>query len=283
MSCDFLKTERETEHHKDTAAVSLGPVQSAVSRHSAYLTADRMTTEQQEPEKRYDPADRTLRFVTRPDDITLDDDPDSLRAEMSCGHAVTPQSLTAWCRSLLDQGQYVFRCPALRDGTLQKCGAQWTYQEVRKLAVLTATEQRHFEVTLAALAAAEYCECKTCPGCQTSVERKNLSNLDRCDNQGCTNKDLELLKRCPTTSLPQVPGVADCPSLRACPTCGLLLEHDRSGCKNLLCSRCQVEFCFVCLKLTPLCLQTSTHFRPCQDGVAPRQTSIPAWDRSSTP
>ncbi|XP_064198314.1 E3 ubiquitin-protein ligase RNF19B [Anguilla rostrata] len=274
-----------------------------------------MTTEQQEPEKRYDPADRTLRFVTRQDDITLDDDPDSLRAEMSCGHAVTPQSLTAWCRSLLDQGQYVFRCPALRDGTLQKCGAQWTYQEVRKLAVLTATEQRHFEVTLAALAAAEYCECKTCPGCQTSVERKDLSNLcvqctvctaetgrlyqfcwqclqswkgpgprsDRCDNQGCTNKELELLKRCPTMSLPQVPGVVDCPSLRACPTCGLLLEHDRSGCKNLLCSRCQVEFCFVCLKLTPLCLQTSTHFRPCQDGVAPRQTSIPAWDRSSTP
>lgn len=26
-----------------------------------------------------------------------------LRAEMSCGHAVTPESLTAWCRSLLDQ------------------------------------------------------------------------------------------------------------------------------------------------------------------------------------
>lgn len=27
----------------------------------------------------------------------------SLRAEMSCGHAVTPESLTGWCRSLLDQ------------------------------------------------------------------------------------------------------------------------------------------------------------------------------------
>lgn len=26
-----------------------------------------------------------------------------LRAEMSCGHAVTPHSLTGWCRSLLDQ------------------------------------------------------------------------------------------------------------------------------------------------------------------------------------
>lgn len=27
----------------------------------------------------------------------------SLRAEMSCGHAVTADSLTDWCRSLLDQ------------------------------------------------------------------------------------------------------------------------------------------------------------------------------------
>ncbi|KAJ8344681.1 hypothetical protein SKAU_G00288740 [Synaphobranchus kaupii] len=121
-----------------------------------------------------------------------------------------------------------------------------------------------------------------CPGCQSCVEREDLCNLCvhctvctvekgrdyyfcwQClqswkgpgrapiaaDNQGCTNKELELLQRCPTTSLPQVEGVSNCPSLRACPTCGQLLEHDRTGCKNLLCSRCQVEFCFVCLKLT---------------------------------
>lgn len=38
-----------------------------------------------------------------------DDDPETRRAEMSCGHAVTPQSLTAWCRSLLDQVIHLFR------------------------------------------------------------------------------------------------------------------------------------------------------------------------------
>lgn len=58
------------------------------------------------------------------------------------------------------QGQYKFLCPALKEGTLKKCGAQWTYQEVRRLAVLTTEEMEHFEETLACLAAATYCEFK---------------------------------------------------------------------------------------------------------------------------
>lgn len=37
-------------------------------------------------------------FSTAPEDGDV-----CLRAEMSCGHAVTPESLTGWCRSLLDQ------------------------------------------------------------------------------------------------------------------------------------------------------------------------------------
>lgn len=35
--------------------------------------------------------------------VALDDDPNTQRLEMSCGHAVTPESLTAYCRSLLDK------------------------------------------------------------------------------------------------------------------------------------------------------------------------------------
>ncbi|KAK6291976.1 hypothetical protein J4Q44_G00377610 [Coregonus suidteri] len=53
-----------------------------------------------EDEKSYDPGDRTLKFVKRQDDITLDDDPDTLRAEMSFGHKATPQSPTKWFKSL---------------------------------------------------------------------------------------------------------------------------------------------------------------------------------------
>ncbi|XP_030636784.1 ankyrin repeat and IBR domain-containing protein 1 [Chanos chanos] len=265
-------------------------------------------TEQQE-EKRYDQRDTTLKFVTRPDDISmLDDDPNTLRAEMSCGHAVTPQSLTAWCRSLLDQGQHKFRCPALIEDTIQKCNAEWSYLEVRRLAVLTSDEQKHFEETVAVLAAAEYCEYNSCPGCGSFVEREDLTNLcvlctictaergktyqfcwqclrewkgpaptaNRCENPGCNNPNLEKLAKCRDVILPEAKNIV-CPSMRACPTCGNLLEHDTTGCKNVICNRCQIEFCFVCLKLTPDCLETSSYYIACSDGVAPRQTSIPSW------
>ncbi|XP_026154281.1 E3 ubiquitin-protein ligase RNF19B-like isoform X2 [Mastacembelus armatus] len=268
---------------------------------------------QGQAERRYDPLDTTLTFVNRIDDL----DPvcsevgdGCLRAQMSCGHAVTPESLMRWCRSQLNEGNYKFRCPAIVEGTT-RCNQLWSYKEVRRLADLSVEEMQYFEETMARLAAAAYCEMQPCPQCKTNIERKNLSNLcvrctictadqkqsyqfcwqclkpwkgkaptaDRCDNVGCINQDLELLKNCKDTTLPQVRGVDKCPSIRACPTCGQRVEHDRSGCKNVICPRCQKEFCFVCLKLTPVCLKTSTHFVACSDGVVPRQTSIPVWRR----
>uniref|UniRef100_A0A8C2Z1V6 RING-type domain-containing protein n=1 Tax=Cyclopterus lumpus TaxID=8103 RepID=A0A8C2Z1V6_CYCLU len=266
-------------------------------------------------EKRYDPKDTGLKFVNRPDDLDPlppDEGDQGLRAEMSCGHAVTPESLTGWCRSLLDQGQYKFKCPALGEGTL-RCDAEWSYQEVRRLAVLTPEEMQYFEENIARLAATVYCEFKTCPGCKTYVERQDPSNLnvqctvctadkkhfyhfcwqclkewkgaaprsDRCDNDGCVNHDLELLKNCRTTDLPQVQGVDACPSIRACPTCGQRVRSTtKRAARTSSVPRCQVEFCFVCLKLTPECLSTSSYFIACTDGVAPRQTSIPVWRRN---
>ncbi|XP_023692247.2 potential E3 ubiquitin-protein ligase ariadne-2-like [Paramormyrops kingsleyae] len=270
--------------------------------------AARSNEMQQRPEKRYDRRNGTFKFVNRRDDITLDDDPATLRAEMSCGHAVSPESLTAWCQSLLDQGQYKFTCPALKDGSNQTCGKEWPYVEVRKMALLTDSEQRHFEETMAALAAANFHEYKSCPGCQSSVERKDLTNLsvrctvctvvmggtyefcwqclkqwkgpaprsDCCKNEGCTNRDLYLLQTC---SIAVLLGV-QCPSIRACPTCGLLIEHKKEGCKNIICIRCKKEFCFICLKLTPECQRTCRYSRLCSDGVAPRQTSMPTWKRN---
>lgn len=92
-----------------------------------------------------------------------------------------------------------------------------------------------------------------------------------------SDQRLHLLQNCPTVTLPQVHGVTACPSMRACPTCGTLLEHDKTACKNLFCPRCKKEFCFVCLKLKSECMKTSSPYKACSAGVAPRQTSIPTW------
>ncbi|XP_008281583.1 uncharacterized protein LOC103358402 [Stegastes partitus] len=263
-----------------------------------------------EVEKGYDPQDTTLKFVTRGDDLDPLSLNDSLRAEMSCGHAVTPESLTLWCRSQLDGGENTFRCPALVEGTRQ-CNKVWSYQEVRRLADLSVEEMQHFEGSMASMAAARYCEFQTCPQCKTNVERKDLSNLcvkciictadqgktyhfcwqchrpwkgsarrsDRCDNDGCINRDLQLMQTCKSIDLPAVADVTSCPSIRLCPTCGMKVEHSQQYCKNVRCPRCHVEFCFVCLKLKRECSKTSTPFRICPSGVAPRQTAIPVWRR----
>ncbi|XP_037540227.1 probable E3 ubiquitin-protein ligase ARI7 [Nematolebias whitei] len=272
------------------------------------------TQEQEEAEKKYDPLDTTLKFVDRGDDLDpVSSDFFSLRAEMSCGHAVTPESLTQWCRSQLNEGNYKFRCPALVDG-ITMCNKLWSYKEVRRLADLDVEEMQYFEENMARLAVAEYCEVHSCPRCKTSVERKNLSNLcvqcvvctadlkksyqfcwqcdkpwkspgagsGRCGNDGCVNKDLQILWTCKTISLFDVVGVDSCPSVRACPVCGLKVEHNQKYCKNVVCPRCKEEFCFVCLKLKRICCQTSSPFTICPDGVAPRQTSIPVWKKKIT-
>ena len=61
------------------------------------------------------------------------------------------------------QGQYKFSCPALTE-EMQKCGAEWSYTEVRRLAVLTVDEMQQFEESLARLAATEYCDFKAVSG-----------------------------------------------------------------------------------------------------------------------
>lgn len=42
-----------------------------------------------------------------------------------------------------------------------KCGAVWSYQEVRRLAVLTTEEMQNFEESIARLAATEFCDFKS--------------------------------------------------------------------------------------------------------------------------
>uniref|UniRef100_A0A8C5F0I0 RING-type domain-containing protein n=1 Tax=Gouania willdenowi TaxID=441366 RepID=A0A8C5F0I0_GOUWI len=191
------------------------------------------------------------------------------------------------------------------------CGAALPYDEVRIKALLTPEEKEHFEKTLAFNATKTNPDTKICPGCNTSVARRQLSNLsvncrvctkrtgqpfefcwqclkkwkgnrsrtDRCDNDGCCNEALKTLKTCPVVIFQDIKDISSCPSIRACPTCGALLKHSGKMCKNITCTRCKIQFCFVCLQLTSKCLPTSNYFTPCAIPVAPRQTSIPQWNK----
>lgn len=254
-------------------------------------------------EKRYHANDILLgiNLVKKCSDIDpYDDDPDVFRAKLSCGHITGPDTLTDYCRIQLIDGKAELRCPL--------CNDLWSYSEVRKLAKLTLEEQQFFEETLASNATRKIVDIKNCPGCDWLIERTDSSNIcvqctvctakhgrtfefcwqcekewkgdrprsDRCDNEGCTNPDLDLLRDCGNVTLKDAGNIV-CPAVRACPTCGLLISHSTDKCKNIVCTRCNKEFCFVCLKLTPECLKTSDYYIRCSDGVAPKQTSIPFW------
>ncbi|XP_026208893.1 uncharacterized protein LOC113157547 isoform X2 [Anabas testudineus] len=219
-------------------------------------------------EKCYDPDDSSLTLVDRQDELDfLCEGFSSLRALMSCGHAVTPTSLTNWCRRLLDQGERRFVCGQTG------CNVEWPYEEVRKMALLTPEEVKYFEKTMLSNASRHYSPTKLCPGCRSSVTRINQSDLrvhctvcsankrrsydfcwqclrewkgpaprsDYCDNEGCTNESLKTLTTCPEIKLEAVKEVTGCPSIRACPTCGILLQHDDKYCKKVVCPRCKTR------------------------------------------
>ncbi|KAM8746774.1 E3 ubiquitin-protein ligase arih1l-like [Acanthopagrus schlegelii] len=278
----------------------------ALQTNSSGQQRGRMTAEQSNnSEKCYDPQDRTLTFVDGEDELDfLCIGYKSLRAKMSCGHAVTPMSLTDWCRRLLnEEGKWRFVCGQTN------CDAEWSFEEVRKMALLTPEEVDEFEKKMF-INARPIFKFKECPGCKSRVVRKNLNDLsvrctvctakkknkymfcwqclrewkgpvprsDRCDNVGCQSS-LEILKTCPDVVFKSVKGVTGCPSRRACPTCGMLVVHDGTKCKNIGCTQCKVEFCFVCLKTTTECqrINQKSWYSVCSAGVAPRQTSIPVW------
>lgn len=242
-------------------------------------------------------------------DSSVSDDHDFLcmgytsrRARMSCGHTVTAESLTDWCNRQLDEGKGYFECGNFG------CSKRWSFEEVSNL--VTVKEARMFNETLFKNVF-ERTEINSCPGCQNYVKRKDTNNLsvycppcsaqkgsryefcwqclkewkgraprsDRCDNEGCTNAALDILRSCKNVEFKDVKGVTGCPSVRACPTCGFVVGHNSERCKNIVCPSCKVEFCFVCLKVTKECLKTSSYFKPCSSGVAPRQTAIPVRNK----
>lgn len=263
-------------------------------------------------QKTHDISKFSLKFTDKaPDAITGDSDPeDEPRAIMSCGHPVDPNTLTAYCRSKLDLQEWEFDCPALigdEDNPTKLCGKTWSYHEVRQVAILNDAEQMYFESKMSEFAALQYCDMKECPGCRSFVERKNQNNLRvlcgictkvkekryefcwnclkewtgpavssvKCGSENCKHPSLPALQNAGNIALNE----KHVPSRRACPTCGMVVEHKQEGCKFIICPRCKKEFCFLCLDLKQVCLTSTpgSWFGGCKKDVAPKQTEIPVW------
>lgn len=284
----------------------------AVVRMPGGTTRDDIPRPPSPNDKEHSLSDLSIKFTTlKPDCIDPFPDPKAPpRVEMSCGHGVDPNSLTVYCRSLVDQNHFEMFCPAIVDTKTQKqCKKVWEYVEVRRVALLNDDECRWFESKIAERAAQQYCDMKECPGCRSFLERADLNNLRvRC--LICSKKKASSYDFCwqclhewsgPTTSSvkcgraecehPDIPSVRDAPEMklngmsvpnrRACPTCSKIVEHNGTGCKMIICSRCQKEFCFLCLLLKEDCLKTApgSYFMGCKKPIADRQTVIPPWRR----
>ena len=244
--------------------------------------------------------DNAVELTSEPDMITWDDDPLGQRAKMPCGHAIGPESLTAYCRSLLTAGKFQFLCPYVDPVNSARCNQEWTYIEVRRYGVLTAEEQKMFETKISENYLHKAMGIQECPGCGSLCERHNTkdkrvvcrvctdekkstyefcwnclhewrsSGTQDCGNDECGGEDprLRTLRDAP---LKKVVGV-ETRGTRACPNCGMLIEHIQA-CKHMSCL-CGTQFCFICLKMkagsTWSCGVFNSKCTP-----APVQTSIP--------
>lgn len=239
-----------------------------------------------------------VELTSEPDMITFDDDKDGQRAKMPCGHAIGPESLTAYCRSLLSAGKFEFRCPHMDP---KYCGRLWEYYTIQQCAVLTKEERKEFETKIA-LNFLNKSGMQECPNCQSYCERKSKKDIrvicpicsrkkgralyefcwfclrvwktsgqKECGNLNCSGEDprKKILRECPEKD---VIGVK-CPAVRACPKCGMMIEH-KEACKHMDCP-CGQQFCFICLKMATgkNKYQCGSYNTKCEK--APIQTELP--------
>ncbi|KAJ8308290.1 hypothetical protein KUTeg_013164 [Tegillarca granosa] len=74
------------------------------------------------------------RFLTSAQDMINQWD-NASRVLMSCGHAITPDSLYDYCMSQMKSGNYMFTCPAIPNpDRIEFCGRQWTFDDVTERA-----------------------------------------------------------------------------------------------------------------------------------------------------
>lgn len=88
---------------------------------------------------------------------------------------------------------------------------------------------------------------------------------------------LRLLQECGLAPRIEYCGVTDCPAMRACPHCGVIIEYE-ARCKHMTCV-CRHQFCFLCLGSQDQHAGNTWNISV-RCPLAPRQTEIPALPAS---
>lgn len=240
--------------------------------------------------------------LTSDDDVLLTFDPDVLmfdsssedsRIRMPCGHGIAPESLLLYCTSVLDGGEHRISCPL--------CSREWSFGFIRKALKAMACDtvrldSKMTETTFGKCPGFQKCPSASCsvwiyrdpadvnsrvrcPLCKyeycSSCLRGWVSLGEFCGNTDCAQGKDPRIQFLSSQPLKTIGPVAACPSVRACPGCGTLLEH-REACKHMACKSCTLQFCFVCLKPYNAITkqwQCGAHNAVCP--IAPLQTTLP--------
>jgi len=221
-------------------------------------------------ERSFDPKNPFIRSTDKPDCITFDNDPKYPRALMPCGHAVTSQTMFDWVTTLFQKNEKIadVRCP------LVKCRKLWNWVLVVAVANMTPEENLRFTTERERRLGSDK-NFKYCPNCKIIVQRPTDLTMFRvrcsacsgsdfcfvcckpwkgggfqvCGNPNCSAEYLnKVLKECPMKQPDYWPQGSKVPSLRACPKCLTLIQHE-SKCKHMKCVNCSTDFCFSCLSL----------------------------------
>ena len=220
---------------------------------------------------------------------------------MLCCVCAGSDSLTSWCRSILNDSGHQFLCPL--------CKQEWSYSLIRQVASLTESDLEYFDVQITTNRLQSAPGFQRCPGCMIWCYREvtNTAINERaqcpvctvarygvayhfcwqclqdwkgpidgmyCGNGTCilgSDPRIQYLASRPSKTIGKVPG---CPTVRGCPKCGILLEHT-DACKHMDCKSCKHKFCFVCLKSPNAQGQwpCGSHQDVCT--IAPCQTTLP--------
>lgn len=72
---------------------------------------------------------------------------DTHRGIMSCGHTIDPNNLFSYMYYCVLKGLYQIKCPYIDPVDPNKrCNQIWSYQELRKMALLNTDEKDFFEI-----------------------------------------------------------------------------------------------------------------------------------------